>query len=106
MRMLFKSKLLAFRQCPLSDGCAVRAFLALARHGEPKMRLRLASRALGCPALASVAASMRQSRRGGQSTDAHIAIDSKTIFGASVSHMRRVRAGNERLCRDTSRIYI
>ena len=37
--------------------------------------------------------------------DAHIAIDSKTIFGASASNMGRVRAGNERLCRDTSRIH-
>ena len=37
--------------------------------------------------------------------DAHIAIDNKTIFGASASNMGGVRAGNERLCRYTSRIH-
>ena len=37
--------------------------------------------------------------------DAHIAIDTKTIFGASARNMGRIRAGNERLCRNTSRIH-
>jgi hypothetical protein len=37
--------------------------------------------------------------------DAHIAIDNKTIVGASASNMGRVRAGNERLCRYASRIH-
>src|SRR5262245_34668637 len=37
--------------------------------------------------------------------DAHIAVDSKTIFGTSAGNICRVRAGNERLCRDTSRIH-
>ncbi len=37
--------------------------------------------------------------------DAHVAADIKTIFGASASHMGRVRARNHRLCRDTSRIH-
>jgi hypothetical protein len=37
--------------------------------------------------------------------DAHTAIDNKTIFGASASNMGRVRAGNECLGRDTSRVH-
>src|ERR1041384_2287152 len=37
--------------------------------------------------------------------DANIAGDSKTILGASASHMRRVRASHERLCRYASRIH-
>src|ERR1043165_668778 len=37
--------------------------------------------------------------------DAHIAIDGKTILGTPASNMGRVRAGNERLCRDAARIH-
>ena len=37
--------------------------------------------------------------------DAHIAVDDKTVFGASASNMGRVRAGNERLRRYTSCIH-
>src|SRR5262249_15233000 len=37
--------------------------------------------------------------------DAYIAIDNKTVFGASASNMGGVRAGNERLCWYTSRIH-
>ena len=37
--------------------------------------------------------------------NAHIAIANKTILGAAASNMRCVRAGDECLCRDTSRIH-
>src|SRR5438270_7685818 len=37
--------------------------------------------------------------------DAHIAGDSKTIFGASMGNVGCIRAGNHRLCRDAARVH-